>query len=163
MAKKIWNHFEEYVLVVSLVFTVVLIFLQVIMRYVFRNSLSWSEELARYVFLWQIWLGASYAVKEHRHLKIEAFINLLPKALRKYLELIMLLVWFAFSMFLAYKGSELTLMLIKRGQVSPAMRIPMAYAYASVPVGCILMALRLIGEIIEFVKSQIKLLEEGAA
>ncbi len=152
MLRKLWNHFEEYLLVYSLVFTVFLIFFQIIMRYVFHSSLSWSEELARYVFLWQIWLGASYAVKQQRHLRIEAFKNMLPKKAQKYAEMATLLIWFGFSIFLAYKGSELVLILVKRGQVSPAMRIPMAYAYASVPVGCSLMAIRLIERMVEYTK-----------
>ena len=71
MLKKLWNNMEEYLLVYSLMLSVGLVFIQVVMRYVFSNSLSWSEELARYLFLWQIWVGASYAVKEHRHLRIE--------------------------------------------------------------------------------------------
>ena len=58
-----------------------------------------------------------------------------------------LLVWFGFSVFLAYKGTELTSILFLRGQVSPAMRIPMGYAYAAVPAGCILMAIRLLEEL----------------
>lgn len=153
MLKKLWDHFEEYILVYSLVFTVFLIFFQIIMRYVFHNSLSWSEELARYMFLCQIWLGASFAVKQQRHLRIEAFKNMLPEKAQKYAEMITLLIWFGFSIFLAYKGSELTLILIKRGQVSPAMRIPMAYAYASVPVGCGLMAIRLIERMVEYTKT----------
>jgi len=153
LLKKLWDHFEEYILVYSLVFTVFLIFFQIIMRYVFHNSLSWSEELARYVFLWQIWLGASFAVKQQRHLRIEAFKNMLPEKVQKYAEMITLLIWFGFSIFLAYKGSELTLILIKRGQVSPAMRIPMAYAYASVPIGCGLMAIRLIEQMVKYTKS----------
>jgi len=152
LLRKLWNHFEEYLLVYSLVFTVFLIFFQIIMRYVFHSSLSWSEELARYVFLWQIWLGASYAVKQQRHLRIEAFKNMLPKKAQKYAEMATLLIWFGFSIFLAYKGSELVLILVKRGQVSPAMRIPMAYAYASVPVGCSLMAIRLIERMVEYTK-----------
>lgn len=57
----IYNNLEEYLLVVSLVINVLLVFLQVIMRTVFKNSLTWSEELSRYIFIWQIWLGASIA------------------------------------------------------------------------------------------------------
>ena len=41
MLKKIWYHLEEFILLPVLVFQVVLIFIQVIMRYVFSNSLSW--------------------------------------------------------------------------------------------------------------------------
>ena len=51
----IYNNLEEYLLVVSLVINVLLVFLQVIMRTVFKNSLTWSEELSRYIFIWQIW------------------------------------------------------------------------------------------------------------
>ena len=63
MLKKWFDNAEEYLLVGSLAFNVVLVFFQVVMRYVFQNSLSWSEELARYIFLWQTWVGASYAVE----------------------------------------------------------------------------------------------------
>jgi TRAP-type C4-dicarboxylate transport system permease small subunit len=151
--RKLWDHLEEYLIVWSLMFSVALIFFQVVMRYVFRNSLSWSEELARYIFLWQIWLGASFAVKEHRHLRIEVLRDALKGRSQRCFDLAVLFVWFGFSLFLALEGSELTRMLIQRGQVSAAMRLPMAYAYASVPVGCGLMAIRLLGEMAKVFKS----------
>jgi TRAP-type C4-dicarboxylate transport system permease small subunit len=62
-------------------------------------------------------------------------------------ELFVLVVWFAFSLFLAYQGSKMTLFLVRTGQLSAAMRIPISWAYASVPVGCAMMALRLVGEV----------------
>lgn len=153
MFRKLWDHLEEYLLVSSLAITVFLVFMQVVMRYVFHNSLSWSEELARYLFLWQIWLGASYAAKKRAHLRIEAFLDLVPSGMRRGVEFLALLLWFGFSLFLAWKGSELAMILFKRGQVSPAMRMPMGYAYASVPVGAALMAVRLVEQIYAFIKS----------
>jgi len=154
MIKKLWDNIEEYLLVYSLMFSVALVFIQVIMRYVFSSSLSWSEELARYIFLWQIWVGASYAVKEHRHLRIEIIQDLIKDTVKKKkFELFVLTLWLCFSLFLTYEGSYLTSLLFERGQVSPAMRIPMAYAYASVPVGCALMSARLICEMISICKS----------
>ncbi len=47
----IWNKMEEYFLVYSLILMVILVFIQVIMRYIFNNSLSWSEELVA-IFLY---------------------------------------------------------------------------------------------------------------
>lgn len=136
-----------------MMFSVALVFLQVIMRYVFSSSLSWSEELARYLFLWQIWLGASYAVKERKHLRIEAVQSMIKSASGKIrFELVALFLWLVFSIFMVYKGGELVKLLFIRGQVSPAMRVPMAYAYASVPVGCLLMSIRLIAEIMTMFK-----------
>lgn len=154
MGKKLWDNFEEYVLVWSLLFSVLLIFAQVVMRYVFHNSLSWSEELARYLFLWQIWLGASYAVKRQAHLKISFLTDSLSGLSRKTVQLLSLSIWFGVSFFLASSGGKLTLLLLQRGQVSPAMRIPMAYAYAAVPVGCFLMCIRLIEQLVLMVRAK---------
>lgn len=153
MIKKLFNNLEEYFLVYSLMFSVALIFAQVVMRYIFSSSLSWSEELARYLFLWQIWVGASYAVKEKKHLRIEVVRDLIKGIKNKEaFDLLAHTIWCAFAVFLAFKGFELTKMLYVRGQVSPAMRIPMAYAYASVPVGCALMSIRLLAEMSNIVQ-----------
>ncbi len=138
---------EESFLVASLIATVTIIFAQVIMRYVFKNSLSWSEELARYIFLYQIWVGASYAVKRSSHLRIEIIKSKLSPRNQLLFDNFALLIWLIFVLFLASKSFELTSMIFKRGQLSPAMRIPMGYAYASVPIGSALMSIRLVQQI----------------
>ena len=105
MMRKFIDNFEEYFCVWSLAFMTILVFIQVVMRYVFRNSLSWSEELARYIFLWLSWIGASYAVKERSHFRVEMFADIFKGKARKIFELFVLLTWFAFCVFLAYQGS----------------------------------------------------------
>ncbi|WP_106406512.1 TRAP transporter small permease [Paramaledivibacter caminithermalis] len=135
---------EEVFLIYSLIFTVAIIFLQVVMRYVFKNSLSWSEELARYIFLWQIWVGASYAVKKSKHLRVGIINSYISEKGKIIVEILVIILWICFSVFLTTKSAELTGLLFKRNQLSPAMRMPMGYAYASVPVGCGLMTLRLL-------------------
>ena len=76
--KWIDKYFEEVTLVALLAVTVTLTFIQVIMRYIFHNSLSWSEELARYLFLYLIWIGAAYAVKRESHLRIQIILSKIP-------------------------------------------------------------------------------------
>ena len=71
MLSRIADKLEEYFLVFCLGFMVLLVFVQVVMRYIFQNSLSWSEELARYLFLWLSWIGASYAVRDAKRAQIE--------------------------------------------------------------------------------------------
>lgn len=144
LLKALDEKLEEYFLIYSLIFTVAIIFLQVVMRYVFKNSLSWSEELARYIFLWQIWVGASYAVKKSKHLRVGIINSYLSKKGKMIVEIVVIILWICFSMFLTTKSAELTSVLFSRNQLSPAMRLPMGYAYASVPVGCTLMTLRLL-------------------
>ena len=141
---KLYNKFEENLLYISLVFSVALIFVQVVMRYVFSNSLSWSEEVARYLFIWQTWVGASYAVSKKRHLRVEALVDRFRGTPRKIIELIVLGLWIFFGCFLVIKGYQLTKMISMRGQVSAALGMPMAFAYAAVPVGSFFMTLRLI-------------------
>jgi len=142
--KMLNDKLEEYFLVITLTLSVILIFAQVIMRYVFSASLSWSEELARYLFLWQIWIGASFAAKNEKHLRTDILKTAVPNKYKNYVELIALIIWLAFSIFLTYKSSLLVMSIGKTHQLSPAMRMPMTYAYASVPFGCGLMSIRLI-------------------
>lgn len=149
MTMRFWkflDKFEEYFVVWSLAVMTAVVFLQVIMRYVFSNSLSWSEEVARYIFLWLSWIGAAYAVKERSHFRVEMFANLLKGKYRKGFELIILLIWALFSFFLAWYGTLLVGFLLDTGQFSAALEMPMAWPYASVPVGCGLMGIRVVIE-----------------
>jgi TRAP-type C4-dicarboxylate transport system permease small subunit len=147
MKKSYFDRFEEYVLVGGLAVLVFLVFLQVVMRFCFRMSLTWSEEIARFLFLWLVWLGAAYAAKRQAHLKIEAFIQKLSSKNRENIDIVALLIWIAFSAFLVWKGGELAMMLFRRRQLSPVLEIRMAWAYAAVPVGAGLMLLRLLGQL----------------
>lgn len=141
--KTFLDDLEENLLCGILALMVIIIFLQVIMRYVFANSLTWSEELARYLFIWLTWLGTGYAFKSNRHLRIEFLVDKLSVRVRYYLEFLILVLWLGFSVFLVYQGWIVTNLNWTRGQLSAAMQIPMALAYAAVPVGCLFMALRL--------------------
>ena len=66
------DNIELYICVFLMSFMTLLVFVQVVMRYVFNNSLSWSEELARYTFIWLIYIGISYGCKLRKHIKIDA-------------------------------------------------------------------------------------------
>lgn len=148
MLKWLDENFEEKILVTLLSGSVLLIFFQVVMRYIFKNSLAWSEELARYLFLYMIWIGASYAVKRESHLRIEIIKDKIPENYQKSFETFIMLIWLAFSVFLFIYSLKLTVMIHARGQLSPAMRIPMSYAYASVPIGTGLMCVRIIQKLV---------------
>jgi TRAP-type C4-dicarboxylate transport system permease small subunit len=147
---------EEYLCVWGTIFMTAVVFLQVIMRYVFSNSLSWSEEFARFSFLWISWVGASYAVKEGSHFRVEMFVNKMKGDVRRFFELFVLMAWFLFCFFLTWYGTKLVIFLADTGQTSAAMQIPMSWPYASVPVGCGLMCLRLIMEMRKVIKGEYK-------
>ena len=112
------EYLEEYFLVTTLVVMVVVIFLQVVMRYVFQNSLSWSEELARYLFLWQVWVGASYATKKSRHLRVEILRDALPPLGQKILETLATLIWLAFAVLVVYLSYGITSKVMASSQIT---------------------------------------------
>lgn len=152
--KKFIDNFEEYFCVWTMAIMTLLVFVQVVMRYLFSNSLSWSEEMARFIFLWLSWIGASYAVKERSHFRVEMFANMVPGAARRYFEYFVLLIWFVFSFILACIGTELVIFIAETGQRSAAMELPMIWPYASVPVGCLLMCIRLVIEVYKLWKGE---------
>ena len=135
---------EEYLMTVLTIVMTALIFLQVVMRYIFKDSPAWTEELSRYLFLWAIWIGASYGVKTQSHVRLTVLTSRLSKKVQDVINVVVWFLWLAFTIFLVTKGFELVSIFLASGQTSTAMHIPMWIAYASVPVGCTLMVFRLL-------------------
>ncbi len=142
----LYDHLEEYVLVGSLVLNVVLVFAQVIMRTVFRNSLTWSEELSRYIYIWEIWLGASIALREKQHIRVEMALGFLKTERAKaVLTALADIIWFLFNVYMIWNGYELLESMAGRKAVSSGMHIPMVLIYVAIPTASFLTALRLLG------------------
>ncbi len=154
MIRKIWDHLEENILIASYLVVIPILTAQVISRYVLGHSLSWSEELARYIFIWQIWLGSSYCVQKNRHIRIDIFTHKLPKGAKNVFETFVAIVSIAFLIFLTFKGIKIVQMVSRMGQTSAALKLPMSYIYACIPVSCILMMIRYIEHIIKMFRSE---------
>ncbi|MFB4165363.1 TRAP transporter small permease [Alteribacillus sp. JSM 102045] len=147
------DHFEEILLVVFTFIMVVVITLQVFMRYVLGNSLSWSEELARYCFIWLVYIGISYGVKKQRHIKVDVLLVLLKEKGKLVLGIVANLFFLAFAGFVIIFGYGVVEQLAGFGQTSPSLKIPMALVYAATPVGMGLTAIRIIQQIIKQVRA----------
>ena len=127
----------ELSLCIILVAIVLVTFTQVLFRYIFHLSLAWSEELAKYLFLWLAALAAAYAFKTKSHFALRFLVDRLGKKLQ---NIIGTLVAFLVSGFLAifiWKSVEYTIGMAN--QVSPSIQMSMAIPYSSVVVGSILM------------------------
>lgn len=135
---------EEFVLVLTMLVMVFIVFFQAASRYVFGTSLSWGSELAQYLHVWQIWVGASLAIRVHAHISVDVFINLFPETVKKILRTIGLLFWFVFAGFLAFEGTKYVLNVLASGQTSPSLQVPMWIPYLAIPIGGLLMCIRLI-------------------
>ena len=154
---KIFNSVEKNVLMISLAIMVIIIFTNVVMRYVFNHSLSWSEEMARYLFVWFSWLGVSAGLKDDSHLRVELLKTaLLKRKLFKSNEMLTILVsliWLATTAIVAYYGFVVVASQASLGVVTPAMRLPVWLGYLSIPICSSIVGIRLIVNIIENVKA----------
>jgi len=150
---RILNQIEEKFLVLNLLISTVIVFINVVLRYVFSASLHWVDEAARYMFIWLIWIGADFALREGKHLRIDMLVNRFRGRFRVYIEILVLTLWFCFCVFFGYQGVKLVSIVVQQGQLSTAMQISMGWAYACIPLGGIFMALRLIFEIREILRT----------
>jgi C4-dicarboxylate transporter DctQ subunit len=130
------------------------------MRYIFNDSLTWSEELSRYAFVWFVYTSAAYAVRYQRHVKFNFLVNILHKIspiYGKILKLIALLIWISFLVFVVYFSFQTVLNQYEMGQVSPANQIPMYIVYLGLPLGTALMTFRVLQHIVNESKELIGL------
>lgn len=145
----IYDNFEEKVLVISLLANVILIFSQIIMRSFFGSALSWSEELSRYIFIWQIWLGTSIAFRMNAHIKVDLIYSLFKSEMaHRIIKIIVDVIWLAFNIFLLYEGIKLVESMHMRHVLSAGMRLPLVYVYAVLPISAFLMVVRMILDMI---------------
>ena len=115
----------------------VMIFLQVVYRYVLGESLSFSEELARYMFIWSVAMGSALALRTRSHIGVELLVERLPKSLGSYAKVLACVISLIFYGMLIWYGFEMVFETME--QESPALEIPMGYVYLSVPLSAIVL------------------------
>lgn len=111
----------------------VLIFVQVIMRYVFGQSLAWSEELARYMFVWIIYLGINIAIRDEMETKIDILDLMFKEKGRQVLQIIRYAITLA--VLIACFASSIQLAKIGRFATTPTLKIPAWVPYIAFLVG----------------------------
>ena len=145
----------KYLVIVMVLIMTVVVFLQVVMRYIFLRPFSWAEELARFLLIWISCLGAACAMREGMHITIAYFRQKLPKNLQSvlfFLNSSLVLIFFAIcsEQGILYAFSEWR-------QLSPAMQVPMTFGHLAVPVGFGIMILVSLELFIEEVKRIVSL------
>lgn len=144
---------EEIFLVILMVAAVIIVAMQIVTRYVLAIPLPWSEEIARYLFLWLTWVGASFATKERKHVSIDVVYSQLPEKVQIVCRVITTIVWIGFLFQMTKLGIKLTSSVASGGQIAVGSGIPMWVPYASIPTGMGLMLFRLIQNTIQDVKA----------
>ena len=134
---------EETLMVITLILMTVIMGIQVFSRYALGASLSWSEELTRYLFVWEGFLSVSYCTKKCISIKIEQFVAMFPRRGKAIFKLVNHTFELIFFFYLIPFAVIYLLSAVESGQVSPACHIPMYYVQAAPLVSFVLVAIRI--------------------
>jgi TRAP-type C4-dicarboxylate transport system permease small subunit len=116
--------------------------LQVTFRYVLAAPLTWTEELARYLYIWACWLGAPVALRRGNHIVITVVSERLPPRLGRIVGLGTHAMALFFLMQLAIQG---TILMVRSHTVEAiTLPIPWSMIYVAAPVSAVLMLLETI-------------------
>lgn len=146
------NNVVKYIVSVLFIVLVVLVFTQVVTRFIINYPLSWSEEISRYAMIYIVFLGSALAVRTKDHIAIDFLLEIVNPKNKKRLTIITLLISALFFAMLTYFGFQLTLIVID--QATPTLQFSMAWAYAAIPAGSLLMLLNVFAVLIEMRKKR---------
>ncbi|ARI78670.1 TRAP transporter small permease [Halobacillus mangrovi] len=142
-----FNKVLGIVLALLLMVMSVVVFYQVFSRFVLDESLRWSEELARYIMIWSVFIGSALALRKMELIAVDAIKEVLSEKYKNILVIFIYTLSIVFLLVLVNYGFQLAGSVM--GQTSPAMRISMAWAYAAIPIGSIFMIINIIAVILE--------------
>ncbi len=143
----------SYLIAALLAVMVVLVFGNVVMRYVFNSGFSISEELSRWLFVWLTFLGAVVAVRSNQHLGTDMLVGRLGPAGKKVCMGLSLLLML-YCLWLLFKGSY-DQSVINCDTTSAVMEVSMSWFYASGMAFAVLSAPILLGDLWRLVTGQI--------
>jgi len=125
----------KHIIVYLLAVITIVLFIQVVARFVFNTGTFWTDELARFSMIWLVFLGAAIATRDRSLINIDILESTFP-SWKKGLHIFQLLVSIVFFALLLKVGWE-TMGLVA-AQRSPNMGVSMSIVYASIPVAMIL-------------------------
>lgn len=130
----------------------ILIFVQVLARYIFKMPLAWSEEGARFLFIWMTFIAGYVGARRGQHIGVELIQNLFPNMVKKGMQIMSDLLSVVFFMIVFYfcclQWGKFSM------QISPALKIPMSFVYLGMMVGSMGLALSYFFHIFEVAKRE---------
>jgi len=141
--KSLDDNAERWLLLGFYGMIVATIVVEVFRRFVLSYSSIWGEEIARYAFIYLAWVGASIAVKDRAHIRIDVILHYLSERGKALVYLFGDLCMLGLAIIALYTAIESLQISMKFGSVTHGLRISLAWFLAAVPLGFTLMSYRL--------------------
>lgn len=129
------KNFEFIFMCGLLAIMTVVMFVQVVARYIFDSAMHWPEELCRYCFVTSVWFCCSYSVRYRTNLRIDSLLTVLPKKAAFVLDIFVDIVTIAVYAAFFYGSYQATMNSYALGSATPAMGMPQWIVYMFMPIG----------------------------
>jgi TRAP-type C4-dicarboxylate transport system permease small subunit len=139
---RILSRLIEIAIILGAAFIVSIVTTEVILRYVFKHSLIFTEELSRYLMVWIVFLGGAMAVRDEAHIRINILVKRLNPTLGKAARLLAHGLVLIFLVIVAVEG--IRILPDELRQMCITIDLALFYFYLAIPVGAILMIVYLL-------------------
>lgn len=154
MRKAIVSAIDKATILVLLVLFCVMVsitFAQVFARYVLSSPLFWSEELARYCFVWIVFIGAAAALKRGSHIGVDYFVKRWSKPVINKISIpVKMLIAFFLAIVII---NAIPVIRSNMSQRSPAVGLQMGVVYLAIPIGAAIMLVYTVDELVDLVRA----------
>lgn len=151
---KLFKKIEENIIGIGLLSSVLLVFINVILRYVFQSSTTWIEELVRYLIIWTTFIGSAVCFRKGSHMGIDLIFSFAKGRVKKGIEIFGLIASLLFMVFLFKYGIDLVIFTNKTGQITPAIEMKLYWVYIGIPLGAFLSGLDIINLLIDKLRTK---------
>ena len=141
--KIIWQNLERWIAMFFIAFLAVILFVEVLFRYILYESIGWISEISSFMFVWFIYLSISYITGKDTHIRVQILDLIIPKHWIRYVDISMNFLWLGFNCLMVFYGIQLVLSVIRYPFRTPILDISMAIPYSIIPLAFGLMTIRL--------------------
>lgn len=148
------NKAIEWIMFITLFILVAVCFSQVFARFVLNESIKWSDEVCRFMFVIFIFLGGIINARENRHTAIDLLVDMIPQSYRNTYKAFLKVISIGFCLTFSWAG----MMWIQKAQtqLAPILRFPMYYLYSFTVISGVLMAVNILFNLVEDLKNSKK-------
>ncbi len=146
---KVLNGILTAVISIFLLAMVALVFLNVVLRYGFHSGITESEELARYLFVWIVFLGAVVAYRDKSHLNVDLIVGALPAKAQKVMYVIINIIVIGVLAIVVNGGVKM--IAINKNSFGPATGIPLSILFIAGVLASVVMIIMAVVQTIRFV------------
>ncbi|GEN22214.1 TRAP transporter small permease [Halomonas cupida] len=136
------DRLEGAAMVVFMSIATIITAIQVVYRYGFNSSLFWAEEVVIYSIICMSFVGASMGVRYGAHISVDVLNAIVSPRINRWLHLVSAGLGIVFAAFMVLYGFELFINTLGRGQLTAALRLPMAWFYLPIGVSGVLLIIR---------------------